>query len=253
MDSAAACGKVMQIDARPRLLLCTQRLEVKVFQGPDSEAKTVMVRVDVTQKQSKRYQGGYKDKRSGALYHHADSQTDKQVRPLSLIFQTSRRNAGKHQPLASTLPYTALPHASPFTSCMHACINVFNRSSTLLKCLRSKCERWPDCGGSGISGGIAGQPALPQACFRVKSTPRQCCNHVSHAFEPSLCVCVRQASGEARAQRFERECQTVATRQSGGQTHREAHVQMARPDLLLDTSRDRFLSPRTALGSLHPA
>lgn len=62
----------------------------------------------------------------------------------------------------------------------------------------------------------------------------------------TACLCICQASGEARAERFERECQTVATRQRGGQTHREAHVQMARPDLLLDTSRDRFMSPRTA-------
>ena len=36
----------------------------------------------------------------------------------------------------------------------------------------------------------------------------------------------------------------MATKQRGGQTNREAHVQMARPDLLLDTSRDRFLAPR---------
>ena len=64
---------------------CVQRFEVKVFQGPGSEAKTVTVRVDVTQKQRKGYQGGYKDKRKGALYHHADSQTDKQVRPLSSL------------------------------------------------------------------------------------------------------------------------------------------------------------------------
>lgn len=56
-----------------------QRFEVKVFQGAEQEAKLVTVRVDVTQKQSKRYQGGYRDKRNGALYHHADSQTDKQV------------------------------------------------------------------------------------------------------------------------------------------------------------------------------
>ena len=53
---------------------------MKVFQGSENEAKLVTVRVDVTQKQSKRYQGGYRDKRNGALYHHADSQTDKQVR-----------------------------------------------------------------------------------------------------------------------------------------------------------------------------
>lgn len=40
----------------------------------------------------------------------------------------------------------------------------------------------------------------------------------------------------------ERECQTVEAKQRSAQTCREAHVQMARPDLLLDTSRDRILA-----------
>ncbi len=40
----------------------------------------------------------------------------------------------------------------------------------------------------------------------------------------------------------ERECQTVEVKQRSAQTCREAHVQMARPDLLLDTSRDKILA-----------
>lgn len=56
-------------------------------------------------------------------------------------------------------------------------------------------------------------------------------------------ACDKQAGDKANTQRYEREVQTVATKQRGGQTCREAQVQMARPDLLLDTSRDRFLSP----------
>ncbi len=44
------------------------------------------------------------------------------------------------------------------------------------------------------------------------------------------------------AQQLERECQTVEVKQSSAQTCREAHVQMARPDLLLDTSRDKTLA-----------
>ncbi len=40
----------------------------------------------------------------------------------------------------------------------------------------------------------------------------------------------------------ERECQTVEVKQRSAQTCREAHVQMARPDLLLDTSRDKVLA-----------
>ena len=44
------------------------------------------------------------------------------------------------------------------------------------------------------------------------------------------------------AQRAERQCQTVEVKQRSAQTCREAHVQMARPDLLLDTSRDKILA-----------
>ena len=40
----------------------------------------------------------------------------------------------------------------------------------------------------------------------------------------------------------ERACQTVEVKQRSAQTCREAHVQMARPDLLLDTSRDKILA-----------
>ena len=40
----------------------------------------------------------------------------------------------------------------------------------------------------------------------------------------------------------ERECQTVEVKQRSAQTCREAHVQMARPDLLLDTSKDKILA-----------
>ena len=51
-----------------------------------------------------------------------------------------------------------------------------------------------------------------------------------------------QSAGGPRAQRAERECQTKEVKQRGNQTVREAHVQMARPDLLLDTCRDRTLT-----------
>ncbi len=53
-----------------------------VLEGPDAQVKTVSVLVDVSQKQNKAYRGGYKDKRNGTLYHHADCQTDRQVRLL---------------------------------------------------------------------------------------------------------------------------------------------------------------------------
>jgi len=51
-------------------------------EGPDAQVKTISVLVDVSQKQNKAYRGGYKDKRNGTLYHHADCQTDRQVRLL---------------------------------------------------------------------------------------------------------------------------------------------------------------------------
>ena len=50
-----------------------------MLEGPEAQVKTVTVLIDVTQKQAKAYRGGYKDKRSGTLYHHADCQTDRQV------------------------------------------------------------------------------------------------------------------------------------------------------------------------------
>jgi hypothetical protein len=59
-----------------------QRFEVHVLEGPDAQVKTVSVLVDVSQKQNKAYRGGYKDKQNGTLYHHADCQTDRQVRLL---------------------------------------------------------------------------------------------------------------------------------------------------------------------------
>ncbi|DBA79120.1 hypothetical protein WJX77_008342 [Trebouxia sp. C0004] len=107
-----------------------ERFEVHVLEGPDAQVKTVSVLVDISQKQNKAYRGGYKDKRNGTLYHHADCQTD------------------------------------------------------------------------------------------------------------------RQSAGGPRAMQAERECQTVEVKQRSAQTCREAHVQMARPDLLLDTSRDKILAAR---------
>lgn len=54
-----------------------------------------------------------------------------------------------------------------------------------------------------------------------------------------------------KAQRAERQCQTVEVKQRSAQTCREAHVQMARPDLLLDTSRDKTLAASEPQNPLH--
>ena len=55
-------------------------------------------------------------------------------------------------------------------------------------------------------------------------------------------LCGVQLTAGPKAQRAERQCQTVEVKQRSAQTCREAHVQMARPDLLLDTSRDKILA-----------
>lgn len=56
------------------------------------------------------------------------------------------------------------------------------------------------------------------------------------------CLCGVQLVAGPKAQRAERQCQTVEVKQRSAQTCREAHVQMARPDLLLDASRDKILA-----------
>ena len=61
------------------LIHLLQSLEVHVLEGPQAQVRTVKVCIDVSQKQGKAYKGGYRDKRNGTLYHHADCQTDKQV------------------------------------------------------------------------------------------------------------------------------------------------------------------------------
>ena len=55
-------------------------------------------------------------------------------------------------------------------------------------------------------------------------------------------LCGVQLVAGPKAQCAERQCQTVEVKQRSAQTCREAHVQMARPDLLLNTSRDKILA-----------
>ncbi|KAL3137905.1 Protein phosphatase 1G [Trebouxia sp. C0009 RCD-2024] len=58
------------------------------------------------------------------------------------------------------------------------------------------------------------------------------------------CQTDNQLVAGPRAQRAERQCQTVEVKQRSAQTCREAHVQMARPDLLLNTAQDKILAAR---------
>ena len=53
---------------------------------------------------------------------------------------------------------------------------------------------------------------------------------------------VLQVEG-SRTERLCRQTQTVDTQQRSAQTRREAAVQMARPDVLLDDSLDRVVAP----------
>ena len=59
---------------------------------------------------------------------------------------------------------------------------------------------------------------------------------------PTQGLCGVQLAAGPKVQRAERQCQTVEVKQRSAQTCREAHVQMARPDLLLNTSRDKLLA-----------
>ena len=45
-------------------------------QAPGMAVRLVTVTLDATQVASKRFLGGYRDKRSGTVYHHADCQTE---------------------------------------------------------------------------------------------------------------------------------------------------------------------------------
>ena len=53
-----------------------QDMEVQVQQAPGMAVRTVTVTLDATQAATKRFLGGYRDKRNGTMYHHADCQTE---------------------------------------------------------------------------------------------------------------------------------------------------------------------------------
>ena len=53
-----------------------QDMEVQVQQAPGMAVRMVTVTLDATQVATKRFLGGYRDKRNGTVYHHADCQTE---------------------------------------------------------------------------------------------------------------------------------------------------------------------------------
>jgi hypothetical protein len=54
-----------------------QAIDVEVAQGPGLPYRMVHVVIDYTQVDSKPVLGGYRNKRSGAVYHHSATQTPK--------------------------------------------------------------------------------------------------------------------------------------------------------------------------------
>ena len=62
------------------LTLCfvSQAIDVEVNQGPGLPYKMVHVVMDYSQQQQRSYLGGYKNKRTGTVYHHAWTQTPRQ-------------------------------------------------------------------------------------------------------------------------------------------------------------------------------
>ncbi len=57
---------------------------MEVNQGPDLPFKIVRVALDYSQHQAKPFLGGFKNKRNGAVYHHAVTQTPKQPKYLGV-------------------------------------------------------------------------------------------------------------------------------------------------------------------------
>jgi hypothetical protein len=55
-----------------------QAIDVEVNQGPGLPFKMVHVVLDYSQQQQKSYMGGFKNKRTGAVYHHVWTQTPRQ-------------------------------------------------------------------------------------------------------------------------------------------------------------------------------
>ena len=65
-----------------------QAIDVEINQGPELPFKMVRVMLDYSQQQQKSYIGGFKNKRSGVVYHHAWTQTPRQSK-----YQVKRRPA----------------------------------------------------------------------------------------------------------------------------------------------------------------
>lgn len=66
--------------------------------GPEQPLKTIQILIDYSQVLQKPYLGGYRNKRTGVVYHHGGTQTPRQPKPnASKIKQTRETQTVKSQ------------------------------------------------------------------------------------------------------------------------------------------------------------
>jgi hypothetical protein len=73
--AAAHTAKVAAAEAAGYIAPGLRLIDVQVEQGPGLPNRMLRVLMDYTQSDSKAYLGGFRNKRSGAVYHHAVTQT----------------------------------------------------------------------------------------------------------------------------------------------------------------------------------
>jgi len=77
VTTAAAASKAAAAEAAGYAVPGLRFIDVEVVQGPGLPNKMIRVLMDYTQQDGKGYYGGYRSKRTGAVYHHAFTQTPK--------------------------------------------------------------------------------------------------------------------------------------------------------------------------------
>lgn len=75
--TAVAAGKAAAAEQAGYAVPGVRFIDVEVVQGPGLPNKMVRVLLDYNQQDHKPYYGGFRNKRTGAVYHHAVTQTPK--------------------------------------------------------------------------------------------------------------------------------------------------------------------------------
>ena len=121
-------------------------MEVQVQQAPGMAVRTVTVTLDATQVASKRFLGGYRDKRSGTVYHHADCQTEH--RKVGPALRPALGRASLFPPGCTTMQFAG--SAGSWVSAMATCQGQICLASSLSWHLRRGCQRLGNklCSGS---------------------------------------------------------------------------------------------------------